>query len=228
MANRPVPRIVYERGFLADRPPAIAVLTKIFLDEIERLLCAAAGVMSDSDAPTSAHPRLGGVSFLHCFGSALNHHVHLHACVTDGVFVPAAAEAGGDTPPTFLPARPISQSDLAALTERVQRRVIRWFRLTRLLDASTSAGMRQEAAAGGHGATVPPQRLSGSGRKPTKPRERQTGTRSAPTREQRHRQGGTRRFGEPTPDGRHAQSRCSRAVRQPEDRCRSAIDRAIL
>jgi hypothetical protein len=24
-----------------------------------------------------------------CFGSALNHDVHLHACVTDGVFVPA-------------------------------------------------------------------------------------------------------------------------------------------
>ncbi len=35
-------------------------------------------------------------------------------------------------------------------------------------------------------------------------------------------------LGEPTPDGRHAQSRCSRAVRQPEDRCGSAIDRALL
>jgi len=42
------------------------------------------------------------------FGSALNHHVHLHACVTDGVFVPAAPEAGSDAPPTFLPARPIT------------------------------------------------------------------------------------------------------------------------
>ncbi len=29
----------------------------------------------------SARPRLGAVSFLHRFGSALNHHVHLHACV---------------------------------------------------------------------------------------------------------------------------------------------------
>ena len=38
------------RGFLADRPPAIAALTKIFLDEIERLLCAAAGVTSGSGA----------------------------------------------------------------------------------------------------------------------------------------------------------------------------------
>ncbi len=34
-------------------------------------------------------------------------------------------------------------------------------------------------------------------------------------------------LGEPPPDDRNVQSRCSRAVRQPEDRCGSAIDRAI-
>jgi hypothetical protein len=32
------------------------------------------------------------MSFLHRFGSALNHHVHLRACVTDGVFLPADAD----------------------------------------------------------------------------------------------------------------------------------------
>jgi len=126
---------------LTDRPAAVAALTKIFLDEIERLLCAAADVTSDAATPASARPRLGGISFLHRFGSALNHHVHLHACVTDGVFVPAAAEAGSDAPPTFLPARPINQADLAALTERVRRRVIRWFRRARLLDAAAAADM---------------------------------------------------------------------------------------
>jgi len=31
------------------------------------------------------------------FGSVLNHHVHLHACATDGVFVPT-----GDGPPALL------------------------------------------------------------------------------------------------------------------------------
>jgi hypothetical protein len=61
--------------------------------------------------------------------------------VTDGVFVPAAAEAGTDAPPTFLPARPVTAADLAALTERVRRRVIRWFRLARLLDAAAAADM---------------------------------------------------------------------------------------
>ena len=40
-------------------------------------------------------------------------------------------------------------------------------------------------------------------------------------------QGNARRFGEPHPDGRNDRSRSSRVVRQPEDRCRSAIGRAI-
>ena len=50
------------RGMLADRPRAVAALTKIFLDEIERLLCAAAGGASDPATPASARPRLGGIS----------------------------------------------------------------------------------------------------------------------------------------------------------------------
>jgi len=78
---------------------------------------------------------------LHRFGSALNHHVHLHACVTDGVFMPSANGAGGAAPPAFLATRPIIQADLAALTGRVRRRVIRWFRLARLLDAAATADM---------------------------------------------------------------------------------------
>jgi hypothetical protein len=126
------------RGFLADRPPAVAALTRIFLDEIERLLGAAAGVTSDASAPAAARPRLGAVSCLHRFGSTLNHHVHLHVCATDGVFMPAADGAACATPPAFLPARPITQADLAALTERVRRRVIRWFRMQRLLDAAAA------------------------------------------------------------------------------------------
>ncbi len=47
------------RGMLADRPAAVAALTKIFLDEIERLLCAAAGGSRDAATPASARPRLG-------------------------------------------------------------------------------------------------------------------------------------------------------------------------
>jgi hypothetical protein len=42
------------RGFLADRPAAVAALTRIFIEEIERLLGAAAGVTSDACAPAAS------------------------------------------------------------------------------------------------------------------------------------------------------------------------------
>ena len=76
------------RCFLADRPNAVAALTRIFIEEFERLLRTAAGLPRDGHRPSAARPRLGAVSFLHRFGSAVNHHVHLHVCATDGVFVP--------------------------------------------------------------------------------------------------------------------------------------------
>ena len=115
------------------------MLTKIFLAKIERLLCAAAGVAEAANTPSAPRPRHGGISFLHRFGSALNHHVHLHACVADGVFVTAADQAGCDSSPVFIPARPITRADPAALTKRVRRRVIRWFSRAGLLDAAAAA-----------------------------------------------------------------------------------------
>jgi hypothetical protein len=58
-------------GFLADRRRAVAALTKIFLDEIERSLLTTSGVTAAADTPSASRPRLGGISFLHRFGSAL-------------------------------------------------------------------------------------------------------------------------------------------------------------
>ena len=65
--------------------------------------------------------------------------MHLHVCATDGVFMQPASGAASDAPPAFLPARPITQVHLAALTERVRCHAIRWFRLSRLLDAAAAA-----------------------------------------------------------------------------------------
>ena len=87
----------------------------------------------------SPRPRVGAVSFLHRFGSGLNRHAHLHAAVTDGVFLPGPH--GPDGPPAFLPARPLTQGDLAALTERVRRRVIAFFKRRGFLDAHAAADM---------------------------------------------------------------------------------------
>jgi hypothetical protein len=50
------------RCFLADRPNAVAALTRIFIEEIERLLCTAAGSTRDGDRPSEARARLGAVS----------------------------------------------------------------------------------------------------------------------------------------------------------------------
>ena len=52
------------RGMLADRPNAVAALTKIFLDEIERSLLTASGLTAAADTPSASRPRLGGISFV--------------------------------------------------------------------------------------------------------------------------------------------------------------------
>ena len=46
-------------GFLADRRRAVAALTKIFLDEIERSLLTTSGVTAAADTPSAPRPRLG-------------------------------------------------------------------------------------------------------------------------------------------------------------------------
>jgi hypothetical protein len=127
------------RWFLGARPEAVAALTRIFMGEVERLVHEAAVVASSRAA---AHePRIGGVSFLHRFGSALNRHVHLHVCVTDGVFSRAATGDAPDAGVIFLPVRPITPGDLDTLTERVRHRLMRWFRRAGLLDAEAAADM---------------------------------------------------------------------------------------
>jgi len=127
------------RGVLGDRPKAVAAVTRIFLDEIEMLLCLDRLRCAQQATQKSTRPRLGAVSFLHRFGSGLNRHAHLHAAVTDGVFLPGPH--GPDGPPAFLPTRPLTAADLTALTERVRRRVIAFFKRQGFLDAHAAADM---------------------------------------------------------------------------------------
>ena len=55
--------------------------------------------------------------------------------------MPAADDAGCDVPPAFLPARPINPADLAAVTEKVRRRLIRWFKRQEFIDAEAATDM---------------------------------------------------------------------------------------
>lgn len=65
------------------------------------------------------HARLGAVSFLQRFGSALNEHWHYHCCVSDGVF----AATDGQTL-AFMPAT-VDVADIVARVQgRVRRRVL--------------------------------------------------------------------------------------------------------
>ena len=63
--------------------------------------------------------------------------MHLHACVTDGVF--ERRVAGGGV--TFHAARPLIASDLAAVTQRVRLRLVRWFRRKGFLSREAAADM---------------------------------------------------------------------------------------
>ena len=113
-------------------------LSRMFLEEIELLLCDAAGGRRDGGVAGQAHPRLGAVSFQHRFGSSLNQHVHLHACVTDGV-VKQRTPGGGVT---FHAARPLTASDLATVIQRVRLRLVRWFLRKGFLSREAAADSR--------------------------------------------------------------------------------------
>jgi len=62
--------------------------------------------------------RCGAVSFVQRFGDALNLNVHFHTLALDGIYV---VEEGGQV--AFRPVPPPSDTEVARLTERVQRRI---------------------------------------------------------------------------------------------------------
>jgi hypothetical protein len=74
------------------------------------------------------------VSFIHRFGASLNRHVHYHCCVIDGVFEPV--EEADDVPQSvrFRPAAELTPEALAAITEQVRVRVLRWFARSGLIE----------------------------------------------------------------------------------------------
>ena len=101
------------RYFLQHDSEALGAVLHIFLRVIEVRLRQRSGC---------AHGRLGAVSFVQRFGSALNAHVHFHCCVIDGVFA-----VGEDEQVHFAEAAALTPEDLAAVQQQVRARVLRWF-----------------------------------------------------------------------------------------------------
>jgi hypothetical protein len=98
------------RYFLHRDPAMLNRLLSIVLRAIETRLRQAC-----PEVPATA--RFGAVSFPQRFGAALNAHLHLHCCVTDGVF----SEAGGVL--RFHPAR-VDGADVQAVQRAIRSLVL--------------------------------------------------------------------------------------------------------
>ena len=91
--------------------------------------------------------RLGAVSFLHRFGSALNPHPHFHLAVTDGLF---AREHGGEGAPLeFRPAVGLDAERARALTPILQRRILHLYVRRGLLTDADAEDMLTWRGTGG-------------------------------------------------------------------------------
>jgi len=123
------------RYFLQRDPETLSAVLHILLRVIEARLRERSGC---------GRGRLGAVSFLQRFGSALNAHVHFHCCVIDGVFA-----VGEDGPVHFAEAAALSPEDLAAVQQQVRARVLRWFARAGHLDPADARDMARWDHGGG-------------------------------------------------------------------------------
>jgi hypothetical protein len=125
------------RPFLPHDPRLTGDVLRILLRAIRTTLHRAS-----PSAPADA--RLGAVSFLHRFGSALNPHFHFHVVVLDGVF-----SEGDDGSATFHEATHLTADDVLRLERTLQRRVLRLFQRRGLLTGDTVEDMLTWQASGG-------------------------------------------------------------------------------
>ena len=123
------------RYFLARDADLLNRVLRIFLDSVQKALQSCC-------LNTPDHARLGAVTFVHRFGSALNGNIHFHCCIIDGLF-----SAEGEA----------VQFDEAALTPEViagvqaqaRERILRLFKRRKLLSPEVVDSMREWSHAGG-------------------------------------------------------------------------------
>jgi len=97
--------------------------------------------------PLPEDARLGAVSFLHRFGSALNPHPHFHLAVTDGLF--AREHDDEAVPLRFRPAADLNAERARALSPIVQQRILRLYVRRGLLLEADAADMLTWRGTGG-------------------------------------------------------------------------------
>jgi Putative transposase len=80
----------------------------------------------------------GSVTFIQCFGSAINLHLHFHCVFLEGVYLDRT-EAG--LKPRFVQGEPPSDTDIAAVVQNISRRIIRTLRRLGYLEAGIDAAV---------------------------------------------------------------------------------------
>jgi hypothetical protein len=123
------------RYFLARDADLLDRVLRIFLNSVEKAL-----LLCSPDAPD--HARLGAVTFVHRFGSALNGHIHFHCCVIDGVF-----SAEGEA--LRFHQAIVTREAIAKVQAEVRERVLRLFKRRKLLSPEDVDMMRQWEHEGG-------------------------------------------------------------------------------
>ena len=123
------------RYFLARDGDLLNCVLRIFLNSVEKALLSCC-----PDAPDNA--RLGAVTFVHRFGSALNGNLHFHCCVIDVLF------SAVDEALRFDQAI-ITPEAIAKVQAGVRERVLRLFKRRALLTPEDVAAMRQWGHEGG-------------------------------------------------------------------------------
>jgi hypothetical protein len=82
------------------------------------------------------HP--GSVTFIQRFGSALNLNVHYHVLFLEGVYLD---RTGQGLKPRFVPGEPPTDTDIAAVVQKISHRVIRQLRQLGYLEAGGDAAV---------------------------------------------------------------------------------------
>lgn len=126
--------------FSVPQPQITSKVLRIFLDEIRKQLIqhyaqseVPLGYQTDSDNPV----KIGGVSFIHRFGSSLNAHLHFHCVIIEGVFV-----KDSDSQITFHKLSTLTEEDIQAVQARIRLRVLKSFKRSGLLEEHDVENMK--------------------------------------------------------------------------------------
>ncbi len=126
------------RYFLYHNPKVTSKVLRLFLDEIRKQLIQ--HYQHTPDNPI----KIGGIRFIHRFGSSLNAHPHFHCIIIEGLFVKDA-----DSQITFHKISTITDKDIQAVQERVRLRILTSFKRSGLLESHDVENMKTWNGGGG-------------------------------------------------------------------------------